>query len=29
MISFDDKACIRAGSDVEARDVQKGVIHDG
>ena len=29
MTSFDDKAYIRPGSDVEARDVKKGVIHDG
>ena len=29
MISFDDKACITPGSDVGARDVKKGVIHDG
>ena len=28
MINFDDKAYIRAGSDVEARDIKKGVIHD-
>ena len=29
MISFDDKAYIRPGSNVEARVVKKGVIHDG
>ena len=28
MISFDDKAYIRPGSDVGARDVKKGVIYD-
>ena len=28
MISFDDKAYIRPGSDVGARDVRKGVIYD-
>ena len=28
MISFDDKAYIRPGSDVVARNVKKGVIYD-